>query len=107
MKLTFFVKGSASSPYEVSFDSDAMTFRCSCQAGVLGNECKHRTGLILGNCPGYLPNGSAPIEELGNYLEGSRIMDSYLEIEALSQQIAEMNKKLKSLKKQFGRLMNE
>ena len=46
---TFFIQGSAPSPYRLELSLDPVSISCTCQAGIMGIPCKHRLGVLNGH----------------------------------------------------------
>lgn len=51
MKYTCLARSSSGDPYDVTFESidGRMTVRCSCKAGALQQQCKHKRALVSGD----------------------------------------------------------
>ena len=45
---TFYIQGSADTPYTLELSLDPVTISCTCQAAVTGHPCKHRLQIING-----------------------------------------------------------
>ncbi|MEQ1751691.1 MAG: hypothetical protein ABL974_19880, partial [Prosthecobacter sp.] len=51
MKTTLLAKSSSGAPYDVTFSvlEGLMTVHCSCKAGLLQQQCKHKRALVSGD----------------------------------------------------------
>lgn len=74
-RIEFFIQGSASEPYRVSFwrVGDNVKSSCTCQAGKNGLACKHRLSLLDGDVTNLVSSSFDSFTKLQRMLEGSDV----------------------------------
>lgn len=77
--LKFYIQGSASEPYRVSFwqKDGILKSACTCQAGKKGMYCKHRFQLIDGDVTNLKSNNYDDLLKLNNLLEKTNFNSIY------------------------------
>lgn len=74
-RLEFFVQGSATEPYQISFwrIDENVNSSCTCIAGKNGLACKHRLNLLDGDVTNLISSSTDGFQKLKLMLEGSDI----------------------------------
>ncbi len=73
--IRFLVQGSASLPYEVTFQKQGANLAafCSCPAGENGQYCKHRFRILEGSREGIVSGNENQVETVVSWLPGSDV----------------------------------
>jgi hypothetical protein len=73
--IEFMVKGSALTPYQVTFarDNNEVFASCSCPAGENGTYCKHRINILDGVLEGVVSENAYQVKEVALWLPGSNL----------------------------------
>jgi hypothetical protein len=73
--ITFEIQGSAPEPYLTTFrlDGKNLTAHCSCQAGIIGQYCKHRLRILDGKKDGILSGNEADVQTVVSWLKGTDV----------------------------------
>ena len=110
-KLTIRAKSSGGEPYDVDFlvENGRLSVYCNCKAGIFGQLCKHKTELIGGD-----ESRLFDVSEKEKMTQLRSIISRAPEVQSLAGSIAQSEKlirreqtKIKTLKKQFGALLQE
>jgi len=106
-KIIFLVQGSASKPYEVTFEKaeDNVRSFCSCPAGENGQSCKHRKNIIAGNQKGIVSNNAAESVTVSLWYKNSPAEDTMKEIEEKERQIETLTKEVQALRKKLSKVL--
>jgi uncharacterized Zn finger protein len=72
-KITFLVRGSAPTPYEVTFALDGQnpSAFCTCPAGDNGMYCKHRFAILCGDSVMVAGTSVAEVRKVATWLKGT------------------------------------
>lgn len=107
-ELTFRVKGSAKAPYEIIFikDGDSLTAICNCPAGVHGNFCKHRIGILDGEAAGITSDNVEQVPTVVGWLAGTDVEEALLELRRLENEPDATKSGLAAARKKLARAMN-
>lgn len=111
MKHTLSAKSSSGEPYDVTFEviSGRMTVRCSCKAGGMDQQCKHKRALASGDCEMLFDSSQDHIlNDLIATVEGRELTANLKSEEAALVTIEREKSRLaaeeKSIKKRLGSL---
>lgn len=94
--IEFFVQGSASDLYRVSFwrVGDNVKSSCTCQAGKNGLACKHRLNLLGGDVTNLVSSSPDSFQKLHRVLEGSDVGSALRALDNVSHQCHALEKLL-------------
>jgi uncharacterized Zn finger protein len=111
MKLTLKAKSSTGEPYNVDFtvQNGKLFAQCNCKAGTFGQLCKHKTELIAGDASRLFDvSQEQKLKELTTIISKSPEVQSIAgSIAASEKLIRQEEAKLKAIKNQFGRRLQE
>ena len=87
----FLVQGSSAEPYKIVFQNNesVLSATCSCQAGAMGQVCKHRVSILEGSASDVVSGNEAEIATVISWLPGSKLA---LAMSALSEAEADLDK---------------
>lgn len=107
-KIIFLVQGSSAEPYEVVFQNDdsVLSATCTCQAGAMGQVCKHRVSILEGSASGVVSGNESEIAAVTSWLPSSKLalaMSALAEAEA---DLEKAKKRVASSKKQLVSAMH-
>jgi uncharacterized Zn finger protein len=107
-ELTFLVKGSAATPYEVIFikDGSSLTAICSCPAGQYGNFCKHRISILEGSSAGIASENAGEVPRVVAWLAGTDVESALNELREVEKARPVVKKALDAAKRKLARAMN-
>lgn len=107
-ELTFQVKGSASSPYEVTFikDGASLTALCSCPAGQYGNFCKHRIAILDGDVATIVSDNADNVTTVVSWLQGTDVAAALSEYRDLEEIANTPKSAIVAAKRKLARAMN-
>lgn len=73
MYAEFLVAGSQPDPYTVSFRFDGKTLstECTCKAGLVGQSCKHRLGILSGTTTGIVSDNRSDVSNVVSWVRGT------------------------------------
>ena len=105
--LTFQVQGSAPEPYTVAFHKDGrkLTARCTCPAGAIGQNCKHRLRILGGSDEGIVSGNEENVAKLLTWLSGSDVEAAMLELNAAEGRLAKAKAEVSDLKKRLAKTL--
>lgn len=107
-QIIFYVKGSSSDAYEVTFikDGASLTALCTCPAGQFGNSCKHRVTILDGNAASVSGDNANQVATVTQWLVGTDVEAALAELRE-GERNSECNKDdIAILKKKLARAMN-
>ena len=115
MKGTFFVRGSDGDSFysvDVRLSNGALTIQCNCAAGRHDQACKHKAAVLSGDESSIDDERDIkPLRKFAKMMEGSGSLRNYQlyidRIKELEDHKIDLDKKLKSLKGEFGRKMRD
>lgn len=101
------VQGSAAEPYEVTIQRDGpnLTARCSCPAGIVGQYCKHRFGLLAGDASGIVSENAAEVARVATWLGGSDLELALQELASSEAALEAAKRRVSQAKKVVARAM--
>lgn len=107
-KLVFFVKGSSSEPYEVTFikDGASLTAICTCPAGTYGNFCKHRISILDGDTQSISSENVDRAATVIDWLVGTDVEEALAEMRQAERNADPDKKALAAAKRKLARAMN-
>ena len=107
-EITFKVQGSESDPYVVTFAKDGanLTATCSCRAGKLGQYCKHRLNILLGDTDGMVGGDPADVAVVVSWLPGSDVEEALQQLAAAEAVAAKAQAEVVGLRKALGRKLS-
>ncbi len=107
-ELVFFVKGSSSNVYEVTFikDGSSLTALCTCPAGQFGNSCKHRIAILDGKSDSISSANADQAPTVTEWLVGTDVEAALSELRAAEKTTECAKEDLAALKKKLARAMN-
>ena len=82
-------------------------FRCNCQAGVMGQFCKHRQGIISGQFTANSGVNDTGIAMFKTWLATSRIPAMQTSISAAEEDLKQAKKRVTMLKHELGRRLEQ
>jgi hypothetical protein len=106
-ELKFLVKGSAADPYEVSFviDGNNLSAFCTCLAGINGQYCKHRLGILSGETNGVVSDNVTDVSVVASWLPGTDIDEALKAVADAEENHAHDKTRLSAAKKNLARVM--
>jgi len=66
---SFFIQGSADTPYTLGLSLDPVSISCTCQAAITGHPCKHRLQIVNGQTENITGLTPASIEAISIFSE--------------------------------------
>ena len=107
-EITFRVKGSAATPYEVIFirDGDSLTAICDCPAGRHSNACKHRLSILDGKSRGIVSDNADRVPMVVEWLKGTDVEAALTALRRLEQDTAADKAEIANAKRRLARAMN-
>ena len=108
-EIKFIIQGSAPEPYNVLFKKNGtnLTASCTCPAGIIGQYCKHRIRIILGDPSGIISNNLSEVSEIQNWLCGSDVEKALYLLREAEQQFEEAKKQVSLSKKRLARVLRD
>ncbi len=110
--IDFLVQGSAKEPYKVTFVEQEEFGKkhyaafCTCKAGQMGQVCKHRMNIFLGNPKGIVSNNLQDVETLSTWYKGSIYEAINNRIKDLEKIAKKAQSNLRSEKRELQHWMN-
>ena len=80
--LQFFVQGSATEPYRITFEKagDSLSADCTCPAGKAGRYCRHIFAVLSGITKGIVSDRGRSVATLKAWLAGTDVDDAMFEL---------------------------
>ncbi|MDB6133047.1 MAG: hypothetical protein JWM59_1290 [Verrucomicrobiales bacterium] len=106
-RIDFLVSGSGPYPYQVSFvrADGVLVITCTCEAGINGMHCKHRTRIISGQDEDVVGVVVERIAEAAAWAAGTPITEALAECVELEAQAEEVKARRKKAKKRLAGAM--
>lgn len=107
-KLAFQVESSSTGEIyyiEVSRSADNLTCTCTCTAAENGMHCKHRIGILRGDSSIVDGGDIDKMDLIPQMLAGTDVENALNQMEDLEARKADIDKQLKAIKKQLGRVL--
>jgi uncharacterized Zn finger protein len=107
--LKFLVKGSSPDPYQVTFTKNDKNISayCTCSAGVSGQYCKHRFGILAGSATDVISDNIDDISKVAAWLPGSDIEEAWVEVKRLEYDADRIKTQLTRAKKNLAKAMRD
>ncbi len=107
--IKFLVKGSAPTPYRVTFskENDNLNAYCTCPAGENGQYCKHRFSILSGSTSFIESDNSEQVEVVRSWLPGSDVEVALMELAEAEHEHDHAKKRLSLAKKSVAKAMRE
>jgi len=109
-KIVKIKSSSSNETYDVTLKNvnGIISLKCTCQAGMYGMICKHRTDLLNGDISSLLNlSDGKVVEEFLNSIEKGKIENLFTELRDVEKEIEKLNKKKSQLKKEIANKMSE
>jgi hypothetical protein len=105
----FFVQGSVTEPYKVTFRkaSDNLSAYCTCPAGVNGQYCKHRFNILGGFMDGIVSSNELGVKEVASWLAGTDVEIALNAVMDAEEQFESAKLKLSTAKKQLAKAFRD
>lgn len=106
-EITFLVQGSAADPYRVQFrkDDTNLSAWCTCQAGEMGQYCKHRLRILAGETTGIVSDNMASVSEVKSWVAGSDVERAMQELKWAETQLDTAKDLVSACKKKLARTL--
>jgi hypothetical protein len=103
-ELVFYVQGSATEPYKVTFrrKGNNISAQCTCQAGENGLHCKHRVGILGGSRDGIVSGNEEEVKVVMSWLPGTIIEAAIKAFVEADRQCEESKRALSAAKKRLA-----
>ena len=109
-ELTFEVQGSALEPYQVVFarrEQNNLFASCTCQAGIMGQYCKHRFAILEGVKTGIVSPNADDVGIVQTWLPGSDVEMALFKVRDLEKEAARIKNELSAAKKAVAKAMRD
>lgn len=105
----YYIKGSASLPYEMVIKSEngKVSIACDCPAGKKATLCKHRIGLVTNTLNNLLVDQSDDLSVAAKLLDGTVYVDLLEKIKCLEVEKENIESNIASIKKQLTQHMKD
>lgn len=104
-QISFSVQGSTSI-YEVVFSrGDDVSATCTCNAGQMGQHCKHRLSILAGDGAAITSENKALVADILAWLPGTKLAGAFAEMVNAEGAAEQAKKRLAAAKKAFARAM--
>lgn len=106
-EIRFLVQGSAAEPYETTFirDGDKLSAFCTCPAGIHGQYCKHRFGILGGDGKAVVSENAGDVEKVVGWLIGTELEEAMKDYESAEADFKDAKNRLAIIKKIVARTM--
>lgn len=111
--IDFLVKGSAKDPYKVTFVEQEEFGKkhyaafCTCKAGQIGQVCKHRMNIFLGDSKGIVSDNLQDVQTLSTWYKGSVYETINNRIKEYEKVVKKAQSKLRSEKRTLQHWMTQ
>jgi hypothetical protein len=82
-----------------------LSFTCTCKAGAIGQQCRHRTDILYGDVSEVPATAIENAQLIGQWLQGTSLEKSLSDLVALERAHGQLKKQIGDKKKEIGRLM--
>jgi hypothetical protein len=108
-EIKFLVQGSAPDPYNVVFKKigNNLTASCTCPAGVVGQHCKHRIRIMLGDQTGIISKNLATVSVIQKWLCGTDVEKALHDLHDAEQHFEEAKNRISLCKKRLARSLRD
>ncbi|MGQ0564532.1 MAG: hypothetical protein ACT4OK_05610 [Gemmobacter sp.] len=106
-KLVFHIQGSAPEPYTVVIEKvgDRLTALCDCQAGAMGQACKHRFSLFEGSSKNVIGGDISKVSEVPAMVAGTEVSEAIALLRFAEKEEEAAKKRVQAAKKAISRIM--
>ncbi len=106
-EIRFLVQGSAAEPYETTFikDGDKLSAFCTCPAGIHGQYCKHRFGILGGVDEAVVSENAGEVKKVVGWLVGTELEEVMKDYESAERDFKNAKNRLAKIKKVVARTM--
>jgi hypothetical protein len=80
---------------------------CTCPAGVNGQYCKHRFGILAGSDANLIDHDPADVATVSSWLPGSDIETAWVEVKQLEHEAEQIKVQLSKAKKALAKAMRD
>jgi uncharacterized Zn finger protein len=107
VSFAFLVQGSSPQPYRVLFarHGAALTITCTCAAGLVGQVCKHRLGLLAGDTKTLVSGNGAEISQALDLIIGTPLQTALDDVAAAERALDERKAEVANRKHALSRIM--
>ncbi len=108
-QVNFLVQGSSSTPYEVRLGirGTNLTARCTCQAGIKGQYCKHRLRILNGETKDIVSGNPEDVLRVVGWLPGTDVELTLEEVRVAEEAFETAKERLSNLKKKLARVLRD
>lgn len=108
-EIEFLIQGSAPNPYRVVFKKVGanLTATCTCPAGEVGQYCKHRIRIIMGDPTGIVSENNTAVSDIQNWVRGTDVEKALFDLNEAEQQFEEAKKRVSQIKKRLARTLRD
>ena len=109
-KIQFEVQGSATEPYNVTFEKRSETnlsAYCTCPAGDNGLYCKHRFSILEGDGKAIVSSNIDEVEIVVGWLTGTDVETGINKMRVLEGEATKIKKELAKVKKDVAKAMRD
>ena len=106
----FKVQGSAPEPYEVTFvrrTDKNLSAACTCQAGVMGQYCKHRFAIMAGDATGIVSPNTADVAVVKSWVAGTDVEAALIRLTEAEDQLEKAKRNVSAMKKQVAAALKD
>jgi queuine/archaeosine tRNA-ribosyltransferase len=105
--IQFKVKGSAPEPYMTVFKREGsnLTAHCSCRAGEVGQDCKHRLRILSGKTGEIVSGNEKDVALVQSWLKGTDVEMALNEFVEAERRFEEAKRDLDKSKKKLARAL--
>ena len=106
-QFSFLVQGSPKDPYSTTFarQGKKIIAKCSCPAGINGQICKHRLGILSGSGKNIVSDNPQDAAQVASWLPGSELEEAWGEVAKLESELENIKAHLSVAKKRLSKAM--
>lgn len=108
-EIEFLVQGSAPNPYRIVFKKVGLnlTATCTCPAGAVGQYCKHRIRIIMGDPAGIVSGNITAVSDTQNWVRGTDVEKALYDLNEAERQFEEAKTRVSQIKKHLARTLRD
>ena len=108
-RVEFVIEGSQGDGYDVVFEISEGVARasCTCQAGINGQFCKHRTAMLDGDISSLRSTNASSVTELKAMLQGTDLAVAYADLLTATRAHEQAKRALDAAKKRLARIAHQ